>query len=97
MLSQLTLYYATKTTITEHGIRDTMKFNFCAQQFVELPFPFPNFEKNFKNKLFDSWFKIFEIRSHMEGEGKCRVLIMEITALVKTALKIYYSMLSPLA
>ena len=42
-------------------------------------------------------FKIFQICSHMEGEGKCRVLIMEISTLVKTALKSYYSMLSPLA
>ena len=69
-----------------------MKFNFCAQQGLELPLTFPNFKKN----LFDS-FKFFQIRSHMEGEGKRRVLIMEITTLVKTALKIYYSMLSPLA
>ena len=33
----------------------------------------------------------------MEGEGKCRVLIMEMSTLVKTALKSYYSMLSSLA
>ena len=69
-----------------------MKFNFCAQQVLELPLTFPNFKKN----LFDS-FQFFQIRFHMEGEGKYRVLIMEITALVKTALKSYYSMLSLLA
>ena len=33
----------------------------------------------------------------MEGERKCRVLIMEMSTLVKTALKRYYSMLSPVA
>ena len=32
----------------------------------------------------------------MEGAGKCRVLVMEMSTLVKTALKSYYSMLSPL-
>ena len=79
-------------TIAENWIRDMMKFYFCAQQFLELPFPFPNFKKSF----FDS-FQIFQIGSHMEGEGKWRFLIVEISTLVKTALKIYYSMLSPLA
>ena len=33
----------------------------------------------------------------MEGEGKCRVLIMEMSTLVKTALKRYYTRLSALA
>ena len=32
----------------------------------------------------------------MEGAGKCRVLVMEMSTLVKTALKSYYSTLSPL-
>ena len=73
LLSQLTLYYATRPTIAEHWNRDTMKFHFCAKQFLKLPFPFPNFKKSF----FDS-FQIFQIRSHREGEGKCRVLVMEI-------------------
>ena len=79
-------------TIAELWIRDAMKFNFCTQQFLELLFAFPNFKKS----LFDS-FQIFQIRFHMEGEGRRRVLIMEMSTLVKTALKSYYSMLSPLA
>ena len=54
-------------TIAEHWIRDMMKFYFCAQQFLELSFPFLNFKKSF----FDS-FQIFQIRSHMEGEGKSK-------------------------
>ena len=33
----------------------------------------------------------------MQGEGKYRVLIMEMSTLVKTDLKSYYSMLSALA
>ena len=33
----------------------------------------------------------------MEGDGKYRAFITEISTLVKTALKSYYSMLSPLA
>ena len=40
-------------------------------------------------------FKIFQIRFHEEGERKYRVLIMEISTLIKTALKKYYSILSP--
>ena len=43
------LYYVTRTTIVEYGIRDTM--NFCAQQFLELHFTFSSFQKN----LFDSF------------------------------------------
>ena len=70
-----------------------MKFHFCAQQLLELPFPFPNFKKS----LFYSFKKNFQIRFVMEGDGKYRVLITEISTLVKTALKSYYSMLSPLA
>ena len=70
-----------------------MKFHFCAQQFLELPFPFPNLKKS----LFYAFNKNFQIRFVMEGDGKYRVLITEISTLVKTALKSYYSMLSPLA
>ena len=70
-----------------------MKFHFCAQQFLELPFPFPNLKKS----LFYAFKKIFKFVSSWKETGNIGFLITEISTLVKTALKSYYSMLSPLA